>query len=64
MSILITGANGAVGKDLVQMLSNKYNIFGVSILDYLDLYRKFNYTNQESYRLDYIAEVELGVGKS
>ena len=42
----------------------KYNIFGVSILDYLDLYRKFTYTNQESYRLDYIAEVELGVGKS
>ena len=42
----------------------KYNIFGLSILDYLDLYRKFTYTNQESYRLDYIAEVELGVGKS
>ena len=30
----------------------KYNIFGLSILDYLDLYRKFTYTNQESYRLD------------
>ena len=42
----------------------KYNIFGVSMLDYLDLYRKFTYTNQESYRLDYIAEVELGVGKT
>ena len=28
MSILITGANGVVGKDLVQMLANKYKIFG------------------------------------
>jgi DNA polymerase elongation subunit (family B) len=36
-----------------------YNILGVSILDYLDLYRKFTYTNQESYRLDHIAFVEL-----
>jgi len=29
MSILITGANGAVGKDLVQMLANKYKIYGL-----------------------------------
>ena len=36
-----------------------YDICGVSILDYLDLYRKFTYTNQESYRLDHIAMVEL-----
>jgi len=28
MSILITGANGVVGKDLVQILSKKYKIFG------------------------------------
>ena len=36
-----------------------YSITGVSILDYLDLYKKFTYTNQESYRLDHIAFVEL-----
>ena len=36
-----------------------YDICGVSILDYLDLYKKFTYTNQESYRLDHIAMVEL-----
>ena len=36
-----------------------YDILGVSILDYLDLYRKFTYSNQESYRLDHIALVEL-----
>ena len=36
---------------------------GISILDYLELYRKFTYTNQESYRLDHIANVELGQKK-
>ena len=36
-----------------------YDLTGVSILDYLDLYKKFTYTNQESYRLDHIAMVEL-----
>ena len=40
-----------------------YDILGVSILDYLDLYKKFTYTNQESYRLDHIAHVELGQRK-
>lgn len=37
-----------------------YEWNGVSQLDYLDLYKKFTYTKQESYRLDYIAEQELG----
>ena len=41
----------------------KYDIFGVACLDYLDLYRKFTYINQESYRLDHIAFVELGERK-
>ncbi len=36
---------------------------GISTLDYLDLYRKFTYTNQESYRLDHICLVELGERK-
>ena len=40
-----------------------YDIQGVAALDYLDLYRKFTYTAQESYRLDYIAFVELGEKK-
>ena len=40
-----------------------YDISGVNILDYLDLYRKFTYTNRESYRLDHIAFVELGQRK-
>ena len=40
-----------------------YEISGISQLDYLNLYRKFTYTNQESYRLDHIANVELGQKK-
>ena len=36
---------------------------GISILDYLELYRKFTYTNQESYRLDHICMVELNERK-
>jgi DNA polymerase elongation subunit (family B) len=40
-----------------------YTIDGVSALDYYDLYRKFTYTNQERYTLDYIAYVELGERK-
>jgi DNA polymerase elongation subunit (family B) len=39
------------------------DIVGVSILDYLELYRKFSLTQQESYRLDFIAETELGKKK-
>ena len=40
-----------------------YNIFGISMLDYLDLYQKFIPTKQESYKLDYIGKVELGLQK-
>jgi len=40
-----------------------YDISGISCLDYLELYKKFTYTNQESYRLDHICSVELGAKK-
>ena len=40
-----------------------YDIAGVTVLDYLDLYQKFTYSAQASYRLDHIAEVELGENK-
>jgi len=47
-------------KGRVQIL---YNMYGINVVDYLDLYKKFTYTNQESYRLDHIAFVELGQRK-
>ena len=40
-----------------------YDVGGVTQLDYLNLYKKFTYKAQESYRLDYIANVELGQKK-
>jgi DNA polymerase elongation subunit (family B) len=40
-----------------------YEIHGISVLDYYQLYRKFKFGNQESYKLDYIAQEELGQKK-
>ena len=40
-----------------------FDVAGLTQLDYLDLYKKFTYKAQESYRLDYIAGVELGQKK-
>ena len=40
-----------------------YDVAGLTQLDYLSLYKKFTYKAQESYRLDYIAGVELGQKK-
>ena len=41
-----------------------YDITGIANLDYLQLYRKFTYSNQESYALNHIAFVELGQQKN
>ena len=52
-----------------KVISNMYGtkeiftIAGVAILDYLDLYKKFSFTNQPSYRLDYVALYETKKGK-
>jgi DNA polymerase elongation subunit (family B) len=36
-----------------------FTLYGINIVDYLDLYRKHTFVNQESYKLDHIAHVEL-----
>lgn len=41
----------------------RYEIYGIAILDYLSLYRKYSFKNPENYRLDTIAENELGQKK-
>jgi DNA polymerase elongation subunit (family B) len=43
--------------------SKVYDFIGISTMDYYELYKTFTYVNQESYRLDHIATVELGEGK-
>lgn len=41
----------------------EYNIYGVAGVDYLETYKKNTFHKQESYKLDFIAEAELGKGK-
>ena len=40
-----------------------YEIAGISILDYLQLYKKYSFKNPENYRLDTVANDELGERK-
>jgi DNA polymerase elongation subunit (family B) len=40
-----------------------YTVYGITNLDYLDLYKWFIPQRQESYKLDFIGELELGRGK-
>ena len=57
---------GLVSQDEIYISGRKYNVYdiaGMTTLDYLELYKKFTYKAQESYRLDYIAGVELGQKK-
>ena len=42
---------------------NVFNIGGIATLDYLEMYQKFTYTQQENYKLDHIGFVELGERK-
>ena len=49
---------GMYGKESIA-----YDLYGVATMDYLQLYKKFTYANQESFRLDHIAFVELGERK-
>lgn len=45
--------------------NNYYDIFGVAIVDYMDVFKKFalQFGKQESYKLDHIANVVLGERK-
>jgi len=57
---------GVYDREVYKMGRNHqtYNIQGIAALDYFDLYRKFTYSAQESYKLDHIAFVELGERKA
>jgi len=43
--------------------NQSYAPAGIAVMDYYQLYRKFSFGNQESYKLDYIAQIELGEKK-
>ena len=58
---------GNVKTKNISMKGKQYEVFdivGIASIDYLDLYRKFTFVNQESYKLDNIAQVELGERKA
>lgn len=40
-----------------------YDIVGINLIDYLDLYKKYHQGEQESYKLGYIAKVEINQTK-
>ena len=63
-----------IGKNIAELLSpiqvvrwsnfkGGYEIAGVSVLDYLHLYKTFTFSQRSSYRLDDIAEYEVGEKK-
>ena len=52
-----------VSRGKINGTSNVYELYGITTLDYIQLYKKFTYTNQESYKLDHIANIELGEKK-
>ena len=71
---LYNRATNVLGSEIADCLSpirrvnwseyqNRYKIAGLSQLDYLSLYKNFTYTQKTSYRLDAIAEDELGEKK-
>ena len=43
--------------------TQSFDLVGRIHLDYLELYRKYNYEERHSYRLDYIGEMEVGEKK-
>lgn len=54
---------GSVFRPGSDKASTTYRIIGISSLDYLSIYKKFRLQPRESYKLDFIAETELGTKK-
>jgi DNA polymerase elongation subunit (family B) len=52
-----------IGKVKYSDRREKYQIAGVNSLDYMVMYKKFTYTQQQNYRLDTIGRLEVGMGK-
>jgi DNA polymerase elongation subunit (family B) len=58
-----SNALSPIGEVFYSEHKKRYKIAGVSCLDYLPLYKLFTYTQQSSYRLDFIGQLEVGLGK-
>jgi len=55
-----TAQNQALGRDAPP---NAKDVVGITCFDYMNLFKKFTYTQQESYALDYIGQAILGEKK-
>ncbi len=53
----------SIGKTYWSPYRNRYSIAGVSIMDYIGLYKRYNFGLESSYTLNHIATKELGRGK-
>lgn len=57
---------GSIRSKIIQNMFGEQEIFtisGVQVLDYIDLYKKFSFTTQPTYKLDYIAYYEAKISK-
>ncbi|MEY4333716.1 MAG: Synechococcus phage [Bacteroidota bacterium] len=52
-----------IGQTYYSPYRDRWSFGGVSIIDYLNLYKNYTYTLESSYTLDYIAKKELNRGK-
>ena len=52
-----------IGQAFYSPYRSRWFLAGVSCLDYLSLYKKFNYTELPNYRLDTVGQLEIGKGK-
>lgn len=57
------GRLSPIGKLKFSKFRGKWSIAGVSSLDYLDLYKKFTYSQLPNYRLDTVGRLEVKLGK-
>lgn len=57
---------GILDQRTLEIMGKEYTIFtpvGVNIIDYMQAYKKFSFAQQESFKLDHIAFIELGERK-
>ena len=64
----VLGKNNAdrlspIGEIFFSPYRNRYTIAGISVLDYMTVYKKFSYKELPSYALNAVAMTELGRGK-
>lgn len=57
---------GLLDQRTLEIMGREYTVFnpiGINIIDYMQAYKKFSFSQQESFKLDHIAFIELGERK-